>query len=285
MDVIDAILNLAGLLLWLNWRAIGFVRHSAPGPLSLISTLKRSEVRETNRWFSLLGLIALLLIRTLFYWNMGSAVNWAPALDLGAISLPLRSDYLGRMFLFSLATFFLTLGIFYSWLLLLSVVNRKVEEGDSFQRLVRLHLGRLERIPVVLRFFLPMVVAILVWASLRGLLTWMRLMPGPIASTHLWQEGTVIGLATFLSWKYLITGFLFLYVVSSYVYLGNQRFWSFVAETSRNFLLPIRWLPLRLGKFDLAPFLGILIVWTLLTLLGRQLTWLYQHLPIKWPLS
>jgi uncharacterized protein YggT (Ycf19 family) len=285
MGLIDSILNFAGLLLWLNWRAIGFARRLVPGALSLVSTLKRPETRETKRWFYLVALVALLLIRTLFYWHMGSAVDWAAWLDLGAISLPMRSDYFSRMLFFSLTTFFLTLGIFYSWLLLISVVNRKVAENDSFQRLVRLHLGPLEKVPSLLRFFLPLLVAVLAWVSLRGVLTRMALMPGPIELGHLWQESAVIGLATFLSWKYLITGFLLLYIISSYVYLGNQQFWSFIAETSRNLLAPIRWLPLRIGKLDFAPFLGILIVWGTLSFLGRELTWLYRHLPIKWPFS
>src|SRR5438128_2269492 len=145
MGFIDFILNLAGLLLWLNWRAVGFSQRAQQPGVSLIATLKRPEVKDGSRWTSLFGLVGLLLVRALFYRQIGSGVDWTPSLDLGAISLHFRSDYLGRMVLFSGVSFFLMLGTIYSWLLLLSVLNRSVPDSDFFQKLVRLHLGRVER--------------------------------------------------------------------------------------------------------------------------------------------
>jgi uncharacterized protein YggT (Ycf19 family) len=285
MGFIDFILNLAGLLLWLNWRAIGFAQRAQPPRVSLVGTLKRPEVKEGSRWTSLLGLLGLLLVRALFYRQIGSGVDWTPSLDLGAISLHFRSDYLSRMILFSGVSFFLMLGTIYSWLLLLSVVNRSVPDSDFFQKLVRLHLGRVERWLAPIKLLLPVATATVLWVALRGTVLGMGMIPGNVSTAHLWQEAFLIGTATFFAWKTLILGFLGLYVLSSYVYLGNHPFWNFVSETSRNMLKPLRVVPLQFGKFDLAPLIGIGVVVVLAHFGARELTWFYRQLPLKWPLS
>ena len=45
MGIIDFILNLAGLLLWLNWRALRFDPLGKRTPATLIGTLRRAEPR------------------------------------------------------------------------------------------------------------------------------------------------------------------------------------------------------------------------------------------------
>src|SRR5689334_10871680 len=102
MGVIDFILNLACLLLWLSWRSFPIAQLEKSPPVTLASTLKKAEPRRARRWVPLASLAAVLFIRSLFYWNVGSALNWTPVLELGVISLPFRSDYLGRIFLYSL---------------------------------------------------------------------------------------------------------------------------------------------------------------------------------------
>jgi uncharacterized protein YggT (Ycf19 family) len=92
------------------------------------------------------------------------------------------------------------------------------------------------------------------------------------------QQAPIFGLAGFLVWKYLITGLFVLHLVSSYVFLGNAPFWSFVNLTSRNLLRPIGWIPLRLGRIDLAPLVGAALVLFLGELTTRNLPWLYERL-------
>src|SRR6185369_3577412 len=168
--LIDIILNLAGLLLWLNFRASRLALSAPPSPLSLVSTLKRPEQNPVNRWMSLGGLIALLFFRAVFYWDIGSALNWTAILSLGAITLPFRSDYFGRMLCYSLVSFLLTLGIFYSWLLLISAINKNVSDSDFYQRVVRLHLGFFEKLPRIIKVLLPFTIALLFWALVAPLL-------------------------------------------------------------------------------------------------------------------
>ena len=140
VNLVDFILNLVAVLLWLNWRAVRLTAATQPSVLSLASALKRAEPRRPNRWLYFGALILLLVLRSLFYWQVGSSISWTPAVHLGAISLHFRSDYFGRMLLFSAFSFALALGIFYLWLLLLVMVNRNVPNADPVQRIVRLHL-------------------------------------------------------------------------------------------------------------------------------------------------
>jgi hypothetical protein len=73
MGLIDFILNLAGLLLWLNWRSIRFDPLGKRTPATLVGTLRRAEPSRLRRWHLLAVLGGLLLLRALFYWQIGSA--------------------------------------------------------------------------------------------------------------------------------------------------------------------------------------------------------------------
>jgi uncharacterized protein YggT (Ycf19 family) len=228
-----------------------------------------------------LGLLALLVGRSVFYWQAGSSLNWDPGIPLSSIALVshgnlvsgaapptvgicsntlmFRSDLPGRMMLFSFFSFGATLGFFYLCLLLLSAVNAPVSDADPAQRLVRLHLGRLERWPVAVKLLLPLLVMTALWCALNPLLLWIDLVP-PVSTWHLLAQGAVIGLAAYFALKFVVLGFLALYVLNSYIYLGDSPFLSFVNTTARGLLRPLHWLPLRLGRVDLAPLAGMALV-------------------------
>ena len=195
MSLIDFILNVAGLLLWLNWRAV------PPPPVAPAGTaglaLPRRAGPPRGRWWYLLGLLALLLGRAVFYWQAGARLQWDPGISLSIFSLPFRSDWPGRMVLFSLFSFGATLGFFYLCLLLLSSVNAPVSDADPAQRLVRLHLGRLERWPIGVKLLLPLVATMALWCALNPLLLWIDMVP-KVSAWRLLAQGAVIGLAVYL---------------------------------------------------------------------------------------
>src|ERR1017187_10571512 len=124
MALIDFILNLAGLLLWLNWRSVRFDPLGKRTPATLIGTLRRAEPRRLRRWHLLAPLAGLLLLRAGIYWQIGSATKpvWAGTLNLGVIVPAFVSNSFVRMTLFSCLSFGLILGMFYLWLLLLSIL-------------------------------------------------------------------------------------------------------------------------------------------------------------------
>jgi uncharacterized protein YggT (Ycf19 family) len=279
MALIDFILNFAGLLLWLNWRSAGFDPLTRSTPTTLIGTLRRAEPSKTRGWYFLLAVLGVLLLRAWLYWQIGPAVDWMPTLKLGAISVSFRSDFFSRAILFSVLSFGATLIIFYLSLLFLSVVNGRSDEADPLQKLVRLHLGWLERWPWPLKLFLPLLFVTLLWYASNPLLVRWEIIPAVKSALHRLEQAGAIGLGVYLVWKYLITGLLVLYLLSSYVYLGNHVFWNFLAVTGRNMLRPFRVLPLQIGRIDFAPLLAIAVVLVASRFAERGLTDLYRRLP------
>lgn len=271
--MLDFILNMAGLLLWLNWRAIAPAGVTPAGTAGLSAPRRAGPPRA--RWWYLLGLIALLGLRALFYWQAGPPLDWRPGIPLGPTLLWFRSDLAGRMLLFSVFSFGATLGVFYLCLLLLSTVNSAVSDGDPGQRLVRLHLGRLAGWPRAAKLLLPLLVTMLLWCLLNPLLLRIQMVP-KVSPWHLLAQGAVIGLAVYFVLRFLVIGFLLLHVLNSYVYLGDFPFWNFVNTTSRALLRPLQGLPLRIGRVDLAPVVGAALVMLAAELGRRGLERLYH---------
>ena len=276
--LLDLLLNLVGLLLWFNWRASG-LKLAAPGVVSLASTIQKTESIEPRRWFSFACLIALLIVRSLLYCQIGSRVNWIATLDLTAIALPFRSDLLSRMFLFSLLSFALSLAIVYASLLLLSVVNEKSRTTDYFSRLISLQLGWIGKWIWPIRFLLAPLLAVLAWVTLSNLFVRLGIIPPPKNAAHEWQIAGLLALCMMITWKYVLILFLGLHLVNLYVYLGNSSFWQFVTLTGNRLSIPLRWLP-RIGKLDLAPALLIIAIIFGSHYASIWLVHLYRRLPL-----
>ena len=278
MALIDFILNLAGLLLWLNWRSARFDPLGRRTPATLIGTLRRAEPRRLRRWHLLAALGGLLLLRAVLYWQIGAGVGWAAGkLNLGIIELSFRSDSFGRILLFSIFSFGLTLGVFYLWLLLLSILAGP--EPLPFHRLVRMPLGGMDRWSRGVKFLLPLMVTATFWWLASWLLAWLQVIPPPVSPAHRIEESLVIGLGSYLAWKYLIGVLLVLHLLNSYIYFGKHPFWGYVNAEARTLLSPLRTVPLQAGKADFAPVVGIALVFLAAELAGRGLVLLYGKLP------
>jgi uncharacterized protein YggT (Ycf19 family) len=277
MSLIDFILNVAGLLVWLNWRALPLAATARPG--TSLASMIRPAGRTTPRVYYLAGLIALLAARAVVYWQLGAQVAWSPRIPLGPVTVWFRSDMLGRMFLFSFFSFGATLGFFYLCLLLLSWVHARTADANPAQPLVRAHLGWLDRWPGAIKVALPLLFMALVWCVLHPLLARLRIVPADVNSPWIVvAQGAVIGLAAYLVLKFFLVAVFTLHVVNSYVYLGDLPVWNFVNVTARNLLRPIKWIPLRAGKIDFAPVFAIVIVLASAQLSQLALAQLYQKL-------
>jgi uncharacterized protein YggT (Ycf19 family) len=278
MALIDFILNLAGLLLWLNWRSVRFDPLGKRTPATLIGTLRRAEPRRLRRWHLLAALGGLLLLRAVLYWQIGAGVGWAAGkLNLGIIELSFRSDSFGRILLFSIFSFGLTLGVLYLWLLLLSILAGP--EPLPFHRLVRMPLGGIDRWARWSKLLLPLIVMSVFWWLASWLLAWLQVIPPPVSPAHRIEESLVIGLGSYLTWKYLAGALLALHLLNSYIYFGKHQFWSYVNAEAQTLLSPLRAVPLRAGKVDFAPVVGIVLVFLAAELAGRGLVLLYGKLP------
>lgn len=263
VSVIDFILNLAGLLLWFNWRSARFDPLAGSTPATLAGTLRRAETRSLQNWRLPVALLGLLLFRALFYWLIAGALGWTGRIDLGVIAIPFKCDAragsLGRMLVYSVYSFGVALTVFHLWLLLLSILKSAAPPVDSLRQLLRPHLGRIEGWPCALKCVLPLVVLIPLWWVASWPLTYWDMLP-PAPPVVRLEQSALIGLGCYLHWKYLIAGILGLHFISSYVFFGHHPFWQHLKELARTVLLPLRWLPLRAGKMDFAPLVGILLV-------------------------
>ncbi|MGA2789042.1 MAG: hypothetical protein ABSF60_16100 [Verrucomicrobiota bacterium] len=283
MALIDFILNLAGLLLWLNWRSVRFDPLGRRTPATLIGTLRRAEPSRLRRWHLLAALGGLLLLRAGIYWQIGSASNWAGKLDLGITALSFSSNLSGpmlsflRMLLFSIFSFGLMLGVFYLWLLLLSILAGP--DPLPFHRLVRMPLGGMDRWGRGVKFLLPLTVTAACWWLASWLLAWLQVIPEPVSPAHRIEEALAIGLGSYLAWKYLISALLVLHLLNSYIYFGKHPFWAYVNAEAQTLLSPLRRVPLRAGRVDFAPVVEIALVFLAAELAGRGLVLLYGKLP------
>jgi len=258
MNLVDWILNIAGIFLWMEWRS---ARSAKPqSVLSLAGTIRQAGRSPGQGFGPLAGLILLLGARPAFYYTVGSAANWIPALDFLAISIPWRSDLLGRMYLFSTLSFLKVLGYYYAWLLLLSAVNRQLPDDDRIQRFIRGQLGWLEKIPWWIKLFLPSVAAALAWVFLLYLFVAMELIP-EVAENGVWGQAAAFALAAWLVWKWLLVGFFLVHLVNLYLYLGTHPVLVYIGTTSRKLLAPFFFL--RSGKLDLSPVAGLALLFVL----------------------
>lgn len=277
MSLIDLILNLAGLLLWISWRAVPFDPMTRTKPATLPGTLRRAEPTRVRPWHFLIALVALLVVRAVFYWLIGPALDWTAGVKLGAISISFRSDHFGRMLIFSAASFAHSFMIFYLWLLLLSLVNPRSAEADSGQRFLRIQLGFVHSWPWLLKLLLPLVAALLIWLLTGYLLGVWGIVPAAQSWVHRLEQGVVLGLGTYLVWKYVIAAVLGLHLLNTYVYLGGHPAWNFINTTARRLLTPLRSIPLRIGKVDFAPVVVIALVFVFAELAGNGV---HKKLPV-----
>jgi len=275
MALIDFILNLAGVLIWLNWRSIRFDLLIKTTPATLVGTLRRAEPRRPKGWHLLAGLAALLVLRALLYRLIGTEADWTPRFNLFFVAPPFKSHLFLPMMLFSLLSFARILIICYFWLLILAVINRRNAEPDPLQKMLRLHLGAVARWPWPLQVFLPLVLVAGLWLALHPLLVHLEIAGRARSNVHLAGQGVLIGTALYFSLQYLLPPLLLLHLVASYVYLGGSPVWDFVGATARNLLAPLHWLPLRIARFDFAPLAGAILILFLLhwlpnLILGRM---------------
>ncbi len=264
MALIDLILNLAAVLLWLNWRSIRFDPLIATTPATLIGTLRRAEPQRLKGWQLLVALGVLLVLRGLLYQQLGPEAGWTPKLNLFFVVLAFRGNLFLPALLFSVLSFARVLIICYFWLLALVVINRQNAAPDPVLKLLHLHVGPVARWPWPLQVLLPLVLVAGLWMALHPLLVQLEIANRTRTISHLVEQGLLVGAALYLTLQYVLPVFLFLHLIVSYIYLGANPFWEFVGTTSCNILVPLRPVPLRLARFDFSPLVGVVLIFLLL---------------------
>lgn len=279
MWLIDVILDLLCLLLWMSWRMASASPKDVPWHRTLLRTLRRAAPKTRLHWAYPAMLGAVLLLRGFFYAQLGPALHWVPQLDFDFVTIPFRSDRIGRMMIFSFLGFAQWLGGFYLWLLLLSALARRVPEGNSFRHFVQVNLGWPDRLPPVVKLLLPVPVMTLLWAGAAWWFGRLGLMPLPLSAWSAGAQGLVLALGSLLLWQYLLAASIILFLIHSYVFIGNSPFWEFVEGVGQALLAPMRRLPLRWGKIDGTPVVALALVFVTAHHGARALEALFHRLP------
>jgi uncharacterized protein YggT (Ycf19 family) len=277
MGAVDFILNLAGLLLWLNWRSNRFDPLVKRLPATLTGTLRPAAPKKLRRWHLLAFIAVLLLLRAVIYWWIGRETSWAGKLNLGVTVLWFSNGshliHFYRMVSFSFLSFALTLWIFYIWLLLLSILAGPL----PIHGLVTIPLGRADGWPRWVKAILPFFATAISWWLVSWLLNWLGVLT-PISMAGRFQQSLVLGISSYLLWKFPLGAILLLHLLNSYIYFGKHPLWKYISATAQTVLRPLKHIPLRIGKVDFAPLLALAILFFVAELAGRGLIALYARL-------
>ena len=268
-------LSLASMLLWLN----ATVRHwSLRGPqsaYSLLRTLERLEVPAPRRWASSVGLLAILCFRSLFYWQIGSAVGWTPSVDLGPFAISFRSDHASRMFLYSWISFAKCLLLLYMTILFFVLVNRGQGDGEPMHRFLFHQLGGCAHWPASVLVPLSLLAPALLWSLAVYPLSKMSIFPAPHSWSVVVTHGLLMSIGLWLKLRWVVLAVLLLHLLNSYVYFGNHPFWPFISLCGRRISRIASWLPLRLAKVDLRPAAAAAMVFLVCGGGDRAILWLF----------
>jgi uncharacterized protein YggT (Ycf19 family) len=279
MGAVNFILNLAGLLLWLNWRSNRFDPLGRRAPATLMGTLRPATPKKMRRWHLPVFIGSLLLLRAVVYWWIGKETNWAGKLDLGPMVLYFSSsahwDGFFRMTVFSFLSFGLMLGILYVWLLVLSLLAGPL----PIHGLVTIPLGRVDGWPRWAKAILPFVATAMIWWLVAWLLIRLDVLtPTPPAGRF--QQSVLLGLSSYLLWKIPLGAILVLHLLNSYIYFGKHPIWKYANATAQTLMQPLSKLPLRAGKIDFGPVAALVVIFLAAHFAEAGLYRLYARLPL-----
>ncbi len=274
MGLLDFILNVAGLLLWLNWRTARLDPMARATARTLLGTLKPAAPVRFRRWPLLAGLGLLLLVRAIFYWELGPALNWNPTLNLGAVVLPFRSGFFGHVLLFSLVSFIRMFVVLYLWIIFLWVVAPTDARENPAAKLLKVYLGRIAHWPAPVQLLAPFLLGALLWVTLEPVLARLGITHPARSVLQLSARAALVGASSYVTLRWLIAFLLLAHFVDMYVYVGKRPALEFGIATAAKLLKPVRKIRPRIGKIDLAPAIGLALIF----LTGEALLWVLPRL-------
>ncbi|MCS1407500.1 MAG: hypothetical protein M2R45_00658 [Verrucomicrobia subdivision 3 bacterium] len=278
MEIVNILLNFVGLGLWVGAFVLPRYAVRSSRPLTLLSTL-RSETPSGHERFLMVGfLIGLLGLRALGYWNFSTPGALPPSVDFGVLSVSFRLDSLVHMLTYSVSSFVVFIYLYHLWALGLSFTCRHGGRIDSIENLVNQQLGGVAFWHPGWKVLLSVVGGVGLWIVARSILIVIEALPRDWSFFVIVTQSAVVVASLWLSFLIVVIVVLFLHLLHSYVYLGEQAIWVFTDRIAKVYLLPFRRLPLLLGRFDFAPIFGILVFWFLYRLGDWGIRAVLKHL-------
>lgn len=275
MGLLDFVLNVTGLLLWFAWCTARFDPLAHATARTLVGTLKPAAPVRFRRWPLLVGIVVLLLVRALFYWEVGPPVDWNPILNFGAVVLPFKSVFFIHVLVFSVLSFVRTLVIVYLWLIFLWAIAPLETRENPTAKLIKLYLGRITLLPAVVQVLVPFIVSVGLWLTVEPVLGELGITSPVRSGGQLLVHAMLVSVSGYLTLRWIIAFLLLVYLVDTYVYMGKRPALDFGISIGGRLLRPLRKLPVRFRKVDLAPAVGIAIVYMIGEAILAQLPRLY----------
>lgn len=265
MDWLHGILNLAGLLLWITWRA-GTMPHPKPRNSFTGPAPQRGPIFK-HSWIYLAALVALLGLRAIFYHQFGPGLDWIPSLNLINESPHFFSELFPRILAYSVLSFVRWLVAGYFCLALLATIRPQTEASITWKEFLKSQFGWLGGLPSFVYWLMAIGLAVGVHI---GETEWMKSV-GVLGETS-YRLQHILALITLdlRATVYLVMILLALHLLNSYVYFGEQSFWKNVNKCGNQLLRPLRILPLEFGKIDLAPFIAFALAFGLSFVLRHE---------------
>jgi hypothetical protein len=279
MEHVNFLLNLVGWFIWAG--AFVFPRYAVRSsqPLTLLSTLRSESPQSYGRLFLVAGLVLLIFLRAVAYWNFAPAGSVLPAVDFGVLSVKFRTDSLVHMVCYSLSSFVVFLYVYYLCVFGLSMTCRQRTRVDSIESLINQQLGSAAFWHPGLKLAVTAVCGALLWFSLGAGLIRIQALPETWSLGVLILQSPFVAASLWSTFFFMILSVIGLHFLNSYVYLGEKVIWGFIDETAKFYLLIFRNLPLLVGKFDFAPILGFLAYWLLYRIGDACLRMAFERLP------
>ncbi len=279
MESVNFLLNLLGWFLWAG--AFVFPRYAVRSsqPLTLLSTLREESPPSFGRLFLLGGLAALLALRAVAYWNFLPQGGPRPAVEFGVVAVSFQSDSLIQMACYSVASFAMFLYAYYLIVFGLSITCRQRTRVDSIENLINQQLGSAAYWHPGLKLLAVGITGAVLWLLFGVGFLRIGVLPEDWTIGVLFFQSPVVAFSLWNVYLLAIMVLIGLYVLNSYVYLGEKVVWKFVDETAKFYLSGLRKLPLVVGRIDFAPFLGIVVFWILYRVVEACLHFVFERLP------
>lgn len=292
MGFLDLVLNIIAVLLWINWRVDrslvslgtghGHISHLELSSSSMgrvnsrrgFSGWKKAVIPARQTLFCL-GLI-LLGKPLIYHYMLRHMMEWNPMLKLGVVSIPFSMDYLGQMYLFSIASFILTLFIVYMSMILIRILSRgETSIENSFQNVFVGFMARsVEGWPVFFKICLPGVVGGILWLIFAPIIEVMEVLPDQSWSA-VFKECIVLGLASYLPWGGLVMILLGVHIITCKFRLGTSSIWSYLDYINAKLIKPLSYLQLQIFKYDFTALVELPIVYLICVYYRDFLTGLF----------
>ena len=248
-------------------------------PLTLLSTLRSESPKSYGRFFLLAGLVLLIVLRAVAYWNFAPLGSALPAVDFGILSVSFKTDSLAHMLGYSVSSFVVFIYLYYLFVFGLSMTCRQRTRIDSIESLINQQLGAAAYWHPGLKLAVTGGVGALLWVLIGAGLIRIQAVPQAWSISVFLFQSPLVAASLWLTFFWVILCVIGLHFLNSYVYLGEKVIWGFIDETAKFYLSFFRNLPLLVGKFDFAPVLGFLAYWLLLRVGEAFFRLIFERLP------